>query len=213
MTFDPIRPASADPSTSAAPEPFTPAPPEPAGIATSPVTPAAPGAATPAIPAGRKTGRRLDAVLLLAAAVAIGGVAFAIGRGTAPASAAGTGQIITGGTGFPTGSFAPGANRVPGGGISIAGPDGGGLTLRGTVESVDGDTITIKTASGQTIELKTDADTDYHTQAPASASDVTAGSSVEVQVQFDGAGGFGRPGASPTTSGPVGTAGSVTVVP
>jgi hypothetical protein len=99
----------------------------------------------------------------------------------------------------------PGANGGPGRG----GFGGGGLTLRGTVESVNGNTVTIKTASGQTIEVTTGASTTYNTQAPATASDVQAGKTVEVQVDP----GTGRPSPSATTTGPVGTAGSVTVIP
>jgi hypothetical protein len=75
---------------------------------------------------------------------------------------------------------------------------------------VSGNSLTIKTASGQTITVTTGASTTYNTQSPASASDVRAGATVEVQL--DGGGG-GRPTASATTTGPVGTAGSVTVIP
>ena len=148
-------------------------------------------------------------VLVLAAAVAIGGVAFAIGRGTATASTttgAGNGRVFGGN--FPGGSFVPSASGAPrfgrGGGF------GGGLTVQGTVESVDGDTLTIKTANGDTIKVTTGASTTYHTQADATAADVQAGKTVQVQID----GGFtGRPNASVTTAAPVGTAGSVTVVP
>jgi hypothetical protein len=156
------------------------------------------------------SGRWLNLVLILAAAVAIGGVAFAVGRGTAPVSAAtGAGRGgIAGGAGFPRGSSAPGANG--GNGFGRGGFGGAGLTVEGTVVSTTGDTLTIKTAAGQTIEVTTGASTTYHTQTAASASDVQAGKTVQVQLEF---GGNGRPSASGTTSGPVGTAGSVTVIP
>ena len=65
----------------------------------------------------------------------------------------------------------------------MAGSAAVGLTIRGTVESVDGDTVTIKTANGQTIEVTTGADTTYNTQAPGSASDVTDGTTVQVQLR------------------------------
>jgi len=152
----------------------------------------------------------LNLVLVLAAAVAIGGVAFAIGRGTATASTTngtnGNGRVFGGA--FPGGSFVPGASGAPrfgrGGGF------GGGLTVQGTVESVDGDTLTIKTANGDTIKVTTGASTTYHTQTDATAADVQAGKTVQVQID----GGFtGRPNASATTAAPVGTAGSVTVIP
>ncbi|MFL5708908.1 MAG: hypothetical protein ACJ77Y_08000, partial [Chloroflexota bacterium] len=95
----------------------------------------------------------------------------------------------------------------------------------GTVESVNGDAVTIKIANGQTIEVATGADTTYNTQAPASATDVTAGKSVQVQIQpaagagnggnrgNGGNGGLFRPGASGAPTGPIGTAGSITVIP
>jgi len=205
MTFEPTRPTT--------PEPFAPAAPEASAVPTEPVVPASPGVISPAPTARRRSGGGwLNAVLVIAAAVAIGGVAFAIGRGTAPVSAAtGTGRIFAGNGGVPTGSFEPGANG--GSGFGRGGFGGGGLTVSGTVESVDGDTLTIKTPSGQTIEVTTGADTTYHTQAPAAAADVTTGASVQVEVQLDGAAGGFRPGASAAPAGPVGTAGSVTVIP
>jgi hypothetical protein len=79
--------------------------------------------------------------------------------------------------------------------------------------SIDGDTMTIKTAGGQTIQVTTDASTTYHTQSPASASDVAAGKTVQVQLDITGGAGFGRPSASGAPAGPTGTANSVTVVP
>jgi hypothetical protein len=107
------------------------------------------------------------------------------------------------------GQLSPGANGGPGrgGGLGVR------VTVRGTVESVDGDTLTIKMASGQTVEVTTGESTTYNTQAPASASDVQAGTTVQIQLEFDGTAGAGRPGASAAPAGPLGTAGSVTVIP
>ena len=97
-------------------------------------------------------GRLLNIVLVVAAAVAIGGVAFAVGRNTAPVSAStGTGRGNgTFGGAFPGRSFTPGASGAPGFGRGGFGGalGGAGLTIQGTVESVDGDTMTIKTANG-----------------------------------------------------------------
>jgi hypothetical protein len=73
------------------------------------------------------------------------------------------------------------------------------------------DTLTIETEAGQTVELSLDSDTTYHRKTDGAAADVVAGSNVEVQLDF--AGGLGQPTASADTSGPVGTASSVTVVP
>jgi hypothetical protein len=180
-------------------------------------------------PKRRSSGRWLNGVLAIAAAVAIAGVAFAVGRGTASASTTGnqnrTGAITNGngnGNGRPFGSFAPGGN----GGAGFRGGFGGaaaGLTITGTVESVDGNTITIKTTNGQSITLNTSTDTSYHAQAPANASDVTTGKTVQVQVGLNGGfggrgggngnGGTNGPTASGAPAGPIGTADSITVVP
>ncbi len=218
MTFDPTRP------TGPQPQPFSPAPPEPANpttqsawsAPTGPVQASPPALATPPVAPAAKPkgsgGRWLNLVLAVAAAVAIGGVAFAVGRSTAPVSAA------TGGNGrgaFANGSFAPRASGQPGfgGRGGFGGGAGAGLSINGTVKSVDGNTLTITTANGQTIEVTTGDSTTYHTQAPATAADVKTGSNVQVQLQFDGNGGGGRPNASSAPTGPIGTAGSVTVVP
>ena len=210
---------SFDPNRSAAPPPFTPAPPEPYAptgpyaVPTGPVVASPPVIAQPpALPAAKRKGSGgawLNIVLVIAAAVAIGGVAFAVGRSTAPASAAANGRGNFGaGNGFPNGGLTPGASGQPG--FGRGGFGGGGLTIRGTVESVNGNTLTIKTASGQTVQVTTGASTTYNTQAAASASDVQAGKTVQVQLDF---GGQGRPNASAAPGAPVGTAGSVTIIP
>ena len=213
---------SLDPNRPIAPQQFTPAPTEPmaaSSVPTSPVAPSPVTAAPPVIPAKKKSsgGRWLNLVLGVAFAVAIAGVAFAVGRTTAPASAAtGAGRGGFGGQ-FPGGSFAPRASGQPGAGRGGFGGGafgaGAGLTVSGTVVSVDGDTMTIKTTGGQTIQVATDSSTTYNTQAPASATDVAAGKTVQVQLDITGGGGFGRPNASGAPSGPAGTASNVTVVP
>lgn len=200
--------------------------------AAAPVAPSSPAAPIAPPAKRRSSGRWLNAVLAIAACVAIGGVAFAIGRGTASASTASSnnrGGFITNGNGTgngqrPFGSFAPGGNGGNGfirGGFGA----GGGITLSGTVESVTADSVTIKTANGQTVTIGTGADTTYHSQAPATASDVTTGKTVQIQLGFNGArgngggnggganGGNGAPQASGAPAGPVGTADSITVVP
>ena len=204
MSFDPNRPVT--------PEPFAPAPPESAAFPTQPVVPSAPALQ---IPRRKASAGWLNVVLVVAAVVAVGGIAFALGRSTAPVAAAtarGTGNFAGGN--FARGSFTPGQSGAPADGSGFLGGirGGGGVNLSGTVQSVSGDTLTITPADGQTVELSIGSDTNYHTQSPATASDVKAGSKVEVQLQF-GAGGF-RPNASAAPSaGPVGTASSVTVVP
>lgn len=150
----------------------------------------------------------LNVVLGLAALVAVGGIAFAIGRGTAPVATGGPGGGNFPGLGgnFPRGSFAPDASGGLGGGFAR----GGGFNLSGTVESITSDTLTLKTANGQTLEFRLGADTTYASKTPGTAADVKAGSKVEVQLQ---AGGIGQPQASAAPSGPIGTAGSVTIDP
>ena len=159
-----------------------------------------------------RSSRLLNVALGAALAVAIAGVAFAVGRGTAPASAA-TGPI-----------FANGA--VPGGGTATGpGPGGitrgltGGPSIEGTVTAIDADSVTIKMADGTTIELSTDDSTEYHQQAAAEASDVTTGTKVVVQVLRPGrarrpqGGAKGSPAPSASAGSTSGTATDITVVP
>jgi hypothetical protein len=169
-------------------------------------------------PRKASSGRWLNILLVVAAAVAIGGVAFAVGRNTAPASAAFPGNFPGNGTFQGNGTFpgGPNASGAPGGngGTRGFGLGGGGLTISGTVESVTADTMTVTTANGQTIEVTLDGETAYHQQAPATASDVTAGSSVSVQVTTGGFGpGAGNGDGSGTGTAPSVTASDVTVVP
>jgi hypothetical protein len=206
VTYDPNRPASR--------EPFAPVPPETTSFPTQPVVGTPP---TIQIARRRSSTLWLNVVLVLAALVATGGVAFAVGRNTAPvAAAAGRGNGTFAGGNFPRGSFAPGQSGAPdfgnGGGFAggLRGAGGAGFNLSGTVQSVTGDTLTITTATGQTLEFSLGSGTTYATKTPTTASDIKAGSNVEVQLNF-GAG--GRPSASAAPSGPIGTATTVTVVP
>lgn len=210
MSFDsgtPPTQGSEAPVRPAAPGPFDPA--QVAGLA--PV----PAAAPVPVARPRASGRVLNAILAIALVVAIGGVAFAVGRSTAPTAAATVGRGNFGNFPGPGASLAPGASGAPGGflggGQGGLGGLGSGLTLSGTVQSLTADTITIETPAGQTVQLNLDPDTTYHRKTDGVAADVATGSTVEVQLDF--AGGLGRPTASADSSGPVGTASSVTVVP
>jgi len=201
-------------------EPFQPVP---ADQPASPFAPAPPGVQPiePVRIQPRRTGSSMLVNLLLGAAlvVAVGGVAFAVGRATAPAPAsrtfAGGGGNGGGGGGF----FGPNASGAPGRGQGFGGiASAGSISIQGTVEAIDGSSITIKTPSGASVTLALSSDTTYHKQAAATSSDVTTGSTVIVQLS--GRGGFGfRPNASgaPDASGRptvgAGAAGSVTVVP
>lgn len=155
------------------------------------------------VPPRQGSSRATMVLYAVAAVVAIGGLAFAAGRMTAPVAAANAGTGFERGA-FPRGSFAPGANFVPGEGrgVGLGGLAGGGVTLTGTVESVNATSMTVKTASGQTVTVDLAGTTTYHRQAAASSSDVTAGSSVKVQVEFAAGGGLaaggGQGGAAPS---------------
>ena len=160
-----------------------------------------------------RSSRILNLALAVAVVVAIGGVAFAVGRGTAPAPAAtdfGAGAPRFGNGAFPNASGAPNVGGA-------FGPGGAaGFSIEGTVTAVDADSVTIETAAGQAIELSIDADTEYHQQEAADASDVITGSTVIVQT--DGFAGRGQrgPGSSPppsTGTGPGATAMEITIVP
>jgi hypothetical protein len=148
----------------------------------------------------------LDYILAAALVVAIGGVAFAVGRTTAPAQARvpNSGAFVG-----PIGSLDPGAGGPgPGFGGAFA---GGGLTIEGTVKSVDGSTLVIGSTNGQEVTVTLGADTTYHEATSVDAGSVAAGDDVTVRVS--GGGQFGGGGAGPGASGtPSFTATDVTVV-
>ena len=159
--------------------------------ATPTTTPVAPSATTPPPPTvtvttKRRSGAWRNVLLGVAALVAVGGVAFAVGRSTAPpatpqfAGLGGDGTVIT-----PDGSFDPGT--FPGG----AGPDVvggfGGPSIEGTVTAIDDDSITVSLPNGQEMTIALDDATTYHASTDASASDVAVGDEVSVGVD-----GFGR---------------------
>jgi hypothetical protein len=214
VSFDPSRPASPEPAPTlvpAAPTPVPAAPMEGATFSPQPVVPSAPRVQ---VPPGKPSAGWLNVILVVAAVVAVGGVAFAVGRNTAPVATAGArGDGTFGGGNFANRSFDPGASGAPGSlGGGFPGGGAGGFNLSGTVQSVTADTLTIATANGQTLEFTLGASTAYDTKSTAAASDVKVGSKVEVQL--DNFRGGGRPTASAEASaGPLGTATSVTVVP
>jgi ferric-dicitrate binding protein FerR (iron transport regulator) len=125
-----------------------------------------------------------SALLAIAAVVAVGGMAFAIGRGTAGSADSAT----TAGAAVDGGQFA-GASGRPG----FGGAGGGSIT--GTIVSVSADSFTVKLASGQTVTVATGSSTTYHSQAAGSVSDLAAGVTVQVQTS-GGLGGAAIPAAS-----------------
>lgn len=152
----------------AGPAPMTAPPTNPAPMTPAPATVAQPR---------RSSNRLLDAALVVAAALAIGGVAFGIGRATAPAAA-----FTGGGVEFPDGKvLTPNASFDPNGGPRIG--FSGGPTIDGTVTAIDGDAITVKLADGQEMTITLDSTTAYHQATDASASDVAVGDDVSVKVK------------------------------
>jgi hypothetical protein len=159
-----------------------------------------------------RSSRAVNLALGGALAIAVAGVAFAVGRGTASTSVAGgpDGQAPFGG---------PGASFQPGGGQAFRGGLGGEsrLSIRGTVTGVDAASVTITTSSGTTITLSTNGDTGYHQRSAATAADVATGKTVVVEVDgFGGPGGGAGPGSSAAPSGGTATAPTatdITVVP
>lgn len=116
----------------------------------------------PASQAAKGPRRWITPVLVLVAALAIGifgGVM--IGHSTATAATSGA----------PTGNFTGG----PGG----AGGAGSGFTA-GTIVSVDGSTITLKTTDGSTVKVTTKSDTSVTTTSTSKVTDLAAGDTISV---------------------------------
>ena len=166
-------------------------------------TPTVPSAPLPSAPPNpvvrptRRTSRVLDIALALAAVLAIGGVAFAAGRITAPAGAgpafargfAPGGTVVT-----PDGSFDPSGPRPSGLALN------GGLAIDGEVTAVDPDSITLKLADGQEMTFTLDDTTTYHEASDASSSDVVVGDDVSVKVAGGRVVSGGSGGAPPEMS-------------
>ena len=188
MTSDPFAPVEPDQPAGSRPA----APPSVPFAQTISTTP------PPVIAPAKQPDRTFRILLGVALLVAVGGVTFAIGRVTAPAAAATTrGGFANGG--FGNGGTGAGGTAAGGAGFGRGGAAAfGGVLLTGTVDSVAGNTMTLKEANGTTVTVNLAGTTTYHSQAAATAADVTAGKQVQVEVQV--AGGFGgqeAPGASP----------------
>lgn len=179
------------------PPPSVPPPSAPVTAFVPSEQPAYPYPLTPVKPT-RKGSGVLNVLLGLGLVVAVGGIAFAAGRLTAPASAStatgGNGGTGTGGFGRfgnnPNASFPPGA---AGGGAGFFGRGAGGLAIQGTVTAVTADGITVELTGGQSITVGTDSSTTYQTAAAGTATDAAVGSDVLVQLDTT-AGGFGAGG-------------------
>lgn len=128
--------------------------------------------------------RMLFIVMALAGFVALGGVAFAVGRMTAPSAAfPGAGGNLNGGGG---GFQPPGGQNgqgFPGGGPG-GGFGGGGPSLEGTITALDGDSLTIQTADGSTVTVNLSDETSYAQEETTSADALDTGDAVRVQVDL-----------------------------
>lgn len=126
----------------------------------------------------------VSVVLALAAAVAIAGVAFAIGRTTAQNVAITGGSLTNPGT-LPNGARGFGDDN------GARGFDRGALGfggLSGTVTTINGDQLTVKLANGQTVTVALGSSTTYHTRTTAARGDLATGQTVTVQVGRDALG-------------------------
>ena len=165
--------------------------------------------------ARRAPTRRTSSVtvlLVISAMVALGGVAFAVGRVTSTGQS-GTGQTTNGGVNGPNGQNGLpgiGANASGNPNLAIGGRDGGfggAATISGTVVAVTADSITVRLADGQTVTVATGSSTTYHAQTAATSSDVTQGATVTIKTT--GGGSLGNPGSASASASP-GTAGTRT---
>ncbi len=224
--FEPTLPAFEPPQPATA---FHPAEAEPMPIVVPVSAATTLASATPSAKPARKSGSSsiLNIALGVAVLVATAGVAFAVGRSTAPVAATSQTAGITPGGRFFT-NTGPGASLDPNGGFG-ARPGangnggrfgfGGAPTIQGTVDSMTADSVTIKTADGNTITIGLDSTTTYHQQADATASDVEAGKTVILKLSggFRPGNGNGNGNANGNANGngsvSLGTASDVTVVP
>ncbi len=147
---------------------------------------------------------------VVAVVIAGAGLGFAGGRLTAPAAATPRGQFAGN---FAGGGFTPNASGNParGGFGGAGGAFGGTISIDGQVTAVANGTITIQTANGQSVTLEVPSTATYHAQAPASASDVTVGS--KIQVSASRAGGRAEASGQPGQGGAFGfTVNDITVL-
>ncbi|MGA3057459.1 MAG: hypothetical protein ABSE70_05400 [Candidatus Limnocylindrales bacterium] len=147
-------------------------------------------------------------LLLVAALVAVGGIGFALGHLTAPGSSAAANPTgapggFGGGRNLP--SLAPGQTfdasqfgGIGGGRVGVSGVSGG---ITGTVQSITGSTITIQEATGTSVTIDLTGSTTYHSETPASSSQVKTGTSVTVQID---ASALASQSPNPSASGALG---------
>ena len=179
-------------------------------------------AALPPMPvaATKKSSRSGTIALLVAGFIAAAGLAFAAGRLTAPAAAAGTTNGPTGGFRFGPGrSLAPGQTFPAGAQFGGGRAFGDGLTVRGEVTAIATDSITIKLDDGTSLQIPLNGSTTFHQATSSSGEDVAVGDKVAVQAgtpTITDGGPASAPAASPGSGGfgqfQLGPATDVTVI-
>jgi hypothetical protein len=162
MSMEPSQPVSRAPAPSEPPAPIT----RPAEAGAHAVIVDRPRAAS---------GGVLNVLLVLAAVLAAGGVAFAVGRSTAPVGAFSVGNVSGGPITRQDGSFDPvaGGPRV---GLGAA------LSMGGTVTAIDDDSITLRLDDGSEQVIAIGDTTAYREATAATPGDVAVGDAVTVQV-------------------------------
>jgi hypothetical protein len=136
----------------------------------------------------------------------LGGIRALLGTGGARAAGGGTG---TGGTG--TGGTGTGGTGTGGTGGGGAGGGRGGFGVAGTVNSINGNVITITTTAGQ-VKVLVSGSTTYAKTVAAAQTDVTQGERVTVRPDFTSPSSGGQTTAAsviiqPAASTTTGTAG------
>lgn len=157
------------------------------------IGPAMPGPGGLALPPRRRNRASSGLVLVGAMLLAVAGVAFAVGRTSAPVS------MASGAGGLGNVAAGPRASGDP----AQAGA-GGSISVSGTVVELTSDHLTLKLVSRQTVQIALDSSTANHAQAAASGTGIAQGASVTVRVAGGGPIALDNPGAAsgaPAASG------------
>jgi hypothetical protein len=133
---------------------------------------------------------------LIAALIAVGGVGFALGHATAGSTNTSTVNALPSGR-FALPSLAPGQTFNPGQ-FGDAGRVGVNANLSGTVQSLNGQTLTLQEANGNTVTVDLTGQTTYHSETAASMSQIGVGSSVTIQINTSAPASGASPEAQPS---------------
>jgi hypothetical protein len=207
MTMDSSTPGSTPPP-SWTPDPV-PAPP----ANQVPLTPPTSFAPAPLVAktAAKNRASTGTALLLVGALVAIGGVAFAVGRVTAPAAAAAPTAGGFGGAGRGNGEGGTGGFGGAGGFGGGAGRGAAGVSVTGTVVSINGSSIQLKLANGTTETLNLSSTVTYRDSTTGTAADVAPGATVQISLALGAGAGGPTASGQPRPSGGFGGLGNATV--